>query len=97
MEEGLSWRMELDGETAGGGAARVDIHPPAECPINLWMQSIRQTADWWCLTQEAKEILSPLKHGLNITRPKGAYFNSLDLMIGCHLTDIIEKLFSLTN
>lgn len=35
-----------DGEAAGGGAAaRVDARPPAECPINLRMQSIRQTAD----------------------------------------------------
>lgn len=33
------------GEAAGGDAAWLDIHPPAECPINLRMQSIRQAAD----------------------------------------------------
>lgn len=32
-------------EAAGGDAAWLDIHPLAECPINLRMQSIRQAAD----------------------------------------------------
>lgn len=33
------------GEVAGGDAGRLDIHPPAECPINLRMQSVRQAVD----------------------------------------------------
>lgn len=45
MEEGFSWKIQFGGEAAGLDAALVDIHPPAECPINLRMQSIRQTAD----------------------------------------------------
>lgn len=45
MEEGFSWKMELGSEAAWGGAAWLNIHPPAGCPINLRMQSISQTAD----------------------------------------------------
>lgn len=41
------------GEVAQGMCSPgVDIHPLAECPINLRMQSISQTEDWWWLTQD---------------------------------------------
>lgn len=46
----------------GGDAARLDIRPPAERPINLRTQSIRQTADWRWLTQGGEGDLEPTRH-----------------------------------
>lgn len=41
------WR--LGGEAAGGDAPRVQIHPPAECPVNLQMQSVSRAVARVCI------------------------------------------------
>lgn len=76
MEEGVlqkEWSSVC--EVAGRDAAQLDVHPPAACPINLQMQSIRQTADW--LAPDSRKSYSHPKYGVSETGPLVSFWRSL--------------------